>query len=267
MNIYITRINGLSLWNSIQYMQYMTSEIAHQLRFKEMGIYCYPADAENAEKRSCRLDGIIAGINAGDIVVVQHPIGNGMTFERELVNRVKAYKAHVAIFIHSLKALICENNRFLLHGTIDLYNQAEVLIVPSYAMRQFLIENGIRKEMKFVIQEMWDYVETRCFPHTPLFCKEIHFTDSEGFEGMNKWNFKIPLKLYGVSSAQGENVYNMKINPNESIWELSRGGLDWCGTKIVTIASIWNIVFLFHWRDIFQQESLSLFQNEFQIGV
>ena len=38
-----------------------------------------------------------------------------------------------------------------LRETIELYNMAEVLIVPSYAMKEFLLENGIKENMKFVI--------------------------------------------------------------------------------------------------------------------
>lgn len=41
--------------------------------------------------------------------------------------------------------------RAQLRETIELYNMAEVLIVPSYAMKEFLLENGIKENMKFVI--------------------------------------------------------------------------------------------------------------------
>ncbi len=41
MNVYITKLNGLPLRDTSQYIQRMTTEIAHQLGCREMGIYRY----------------------------------------------------------------------------------------------------------------------------------------------------------------------------------------------------------------------------------
>lgn len=41
MNVYITKLNGLPLRDTSQYIQRMTAEIAHQLGCREMGIYQY----------------------------------------------------------------------------------------------------------------------------------------------------------------------------------------------------------------------------------
>ena len=54
-------------------------------------------------------------------------------------------------------------------------------------MRQFLLNNGIKKDMKFVVQETWDYVTNASFMHKPEFKKEIHYTDNDGFEGIDEW--------------------------------------------------------------------------------
>lgn len=60
----------------------MVAEISHRLGCREMGAYrCY-AEEENRESLSSRLDGIIAGINSGDLIVYQFPNGNGMRFEK-----------------------------------------------------------------------------------------------------------------------------------------------------------------------------------------
>lgn len=224
MKIYVTRINGLSLKNPLQYRQSMVLDIARQLGCVEMGIYCYPAENEEAGRRSSRLDGIIAGINAGDLVILQLPIGNGIRFERELVNHIKVYGARVAVYLHDMEALVCESNRHVLCEAVNLYNLAEVLVLPSYEMKQFLMDNDIRKSMKFVVQEMWDYIANDRFLHIPSFRKEIQFTDNAGFEGMTSWKYRIPLKLYGVSTGQSENICNTGRDPDEAFYELSEGG-------------------------------------------
>lgn len=225
MKTYITRINGWSLRDKSYYMQHMIAEIAHQLDCREMGIYRYNTESENRESLSARLDGIIAGITRGDLVICQFPTGNGIGFENELVNRLKAYGGRIAIFIHELEALAYEEKQSLLGGTIGLYNQAEVLIVSTYAMRQWLLENGIRKSMKFVVQEMWDYTVGEPVINTPTFKKEIYYTDGESFAGMNDWNYAVPLKLYNVSADKGQNIQNLGVRePYQLFSELSLGG-------------------------------------------
>lgn len=105
MGTYITRINGGLLRDKSHHMQRIVADIAHQLGCREMGLYRYPADGESAESLGSRLDGIIAGINRGDLVICQFPTGNGLKFESELVNRLKAYGGRIAILIHEVEAL------------------------------------------------------------------------------------------------------------------------------------------------------------------
>lgn len=225
MKTYITRVNGLPLRDPLQYRQSMILDIAIQLGCMEMGIYCYNADSESYERLSSRLDGIIAGINRGDLVICQFPTGNGKRFEYELVNRLKAYGGRIAIYIHELEALAWKEKEKQVGEITGLFNLAEVLIVQTYAMRNWLLEHGIRKSMKFVIQEMWDYTVQMPMVHTPVLKKEIYFTDNEDFAGMNSWNYVVLLKLYNVSANAGQNVQNLgKREPWQLLSELSEGG-------------------------------------------
>ena len=154
--IYITRINGLAPHDTAQYMQHMTAELAHQLGVKEMALYRYNCEAESEESLNARMDGIIAGIRRGDLVICQFPTGNGLRFEQSLMSHLRAYGGRAAVFLQDLEPLHSEEKRNSVWELVSLYNQAEVMIVPSLAMRQFLLDCGIKKEMKFVIQEMWD---------------------------------------------------------------------------------------------------------------
>lgn len=93
MNVYITKLNGMG--NTMQLLQSMTAEIGHQLGFREMGIYHYNANAEKPVERSVRFDGIIAGIQSGDIVICQFHTWNGLRFERALIEHIKAYHGQI----------------------------------------------------------------------------------------------------------------------------------------------------------------------------
>lgn len=228
MNLYITKLNGTG--NTMRTVQCMTAEIAHQLGFREMGIYYYNANAEAWGDRSVRFDGIIAGMQAGDIVVCQFHTWNGLKFERGLVEHIKAYHGRVVIFIHSVEALMIKSSGFMLGDTIELYNQAEALIVPSHAMKRFLLESGIRAGMKIIVQEMWDCSTGLHFRGKPEFRREIHCAGGYDLETANGWHSDISLKVYSAITAKAENVHSCEgLNLEERLLEFSKGGfgLEW----------------------------------------
>ncbi len=126
-----------------------------------------------------------------------------------------------------------ESNRYLLPALVDLYNQAEVLIVPSHAIKNFLLENGVREDMKVVVQEIWDYTTSIHFTTLPKFKREIHFAGNpEKFLFPNKWDYDIPLRLYSSLPCTGKNVLEMGwMEPDALLLELAKGGfgLLWYG--------------------------------------
>lgn len=215
MNVYITKLNGIG--NMMQFMQCMTADIAHQLGFREMGVYCYNTNAENLEHRRVRFDGMIAGMQAGDIVICQFHTWNGLKFERALIEHIKVYHGRIIIFIHSLEALMIRESRFMLGETIELYNRAEALIVPSQAMKKFLLDSGIRAGMKFIVQEMWDWTTGMQFQEMPKFQKEIRYAGSAGAPFAKEWNYDISLS------------FGTALSSDELLLELSEGGfgLEW----------------------------------------
>lgn len=235
MKVYITRINGADIRDKAQYIQTRTAEIAFQLGCKEMGVYRYNAAAEISETLHVRVDGIIAGISAGDIVVCQFPTWNGLRFERTLVEHIQAYHGHVVIFIHDFEALMENGWSSKLQETIRLYNCAESLIIPSYAMQVFLLENGIRNDMKFVVQEMWDYPSDMAFNHAPGLKREICYVGSPVKAAFpNQWSYDTVLKVFSDELYTGKNVQQMGwMNSGALLQELSKGGfgLVWYGDE------------------------------------
>lgn len=215
MNLYITKLNGMN--GILQDIQHMIAELAHPLGFREMGIYHYNANIEKQEHLNSRFDGIIAGMQAGDIVVCQFHTWNGLRFESGLARHIKAYRGRLVIFIHSLEALMIAGSRFMLRETVELYNQAEALIVPSHAMKKFLLDSGIRPGMKFIVQEMWDCTTSLRSLDIPKFRREMRCTGSADAPFAKDWKYEIPLK------------FCTKSRPDELLIELSEGGfgLEW----------------------------------------
>ncbi|MCM1232514.1 MAG: glycosyltransferase [Butyrivibrio sp.] len=235
MNVYITKLNGMPYRSTEQYKQQMTANIAHALGIREMGIYRYYAENESAENRQRRFDGIIAGMQGGDVVICQFPTWNGLAFERALVRHIKAYHGRIVIFIHDLEALMFENRRSALQGTVGLYNEAEVLIVPSQKMKRFLIEQGIRSGMKFIVQEMWDYTTQLKSLQTGRLKRELHFIgDPDKYQFLHEWNYETPLNVYSDQECRGDNLRRKGwMEPERLLLELSEGGfgLVWYGDE------------------------------------
>lgn len=235
MKVYITKLNGIFYRSKEQYAQHMVADIAHTLGIREMGIYRYNAEGESAENRVRRLDGIIAGISAGDIVVCQFPTWNGLEFERALVRHIKAYHGRVIIFIHDLEAMMSEGKRSMLQDTVGLYSEAEVLIVPSKRMKGFLLEQGIRSGMRFIVQEVWDYTTKLSSLGQGRLKREIHFAgDSGKFWFPNSWNYEVPLHVYSDQECQGKGALKKGwMPPDQLLLELTKGGfgLVWYGDE------------------------------------
>lgn len=234
MNVYITKINGMALTCTEQYAQHMAANVAHTLGIREMGIYRYNTNGESTENRQRRFDGMIAGISAGDVVICQFPTYNGLEFEMALVRHIKAYHGHIVIFIHDIEAVMSEKYQSMLPDTLRLYNEAEVLIVPSQRMKLFLIEQGIRTGMRFIVQEVWDFATQLKSLESGKLKREIHFVkNSAQFLSSNTWDYGVPLKLYSNQECWGGNVQRMGwMEPERLLLELSGGfGLVWYGDE------------------------------------
>ena len=176
-----------------------------------MGIYRYQWPQESKENLSSRLDGIIAGINRGDPVIFQLPTGNGLKFDAALADRIRAYGGRLGFLIHEVEPLL--RGGASLRETANLYNQAEVLIVPTYAMRERLSESGVRENMKYVVQALRDYPTGEPFGE-PAFKREIHFTDGTDVPGLRDWAYPVPLKLMNPLGKE----------PHQLLRELSEEG-------------------------------------------
>ena len=232
MKTFITCINGVG--ETARYAQEMVSDIAHQLGFKHMGIYSYDSSKESDQSLSSRYDGIIAGLSEGDVIFFQYPTWNYFKFNEGLINRMKLYEGRVVIVIHDLEPLMFEDNRFMLGKIIGLFNSVEALIVPSYAMKKFLLDNGVRENMKFVVQEIWDYTTDIQFSQEQIkFQKEIHFAGKPSkFLFPHEWNFDVPLQVYTSEQCKGENAWEMgRMESRGLLLEFAKGGfgLVWYG--------------------------------------
>lgn len=212
MQVHITNIYGQSFTSTALKAQNRVTTFARELNYKELGIYSYDVNADSPEMLLTRLDGIIASVGYGDVVIFQYPTWNHISFDEAFLRRLSNYKGlQKVIFVHDLSSLMFESNRYLLGRQIVLLNQADLLILPSQRMAEFLYTQGLTVK-KTVIQRMWDFPVLVDATVSPKFRKVINFAgnpDSWKFEFVKKWNYdSVELKVTADKGdwVQGKNI-------------------------------------------------------------
>lgn len=90
MKIHITNRYGYEK-NQIALKEKTFAETGRMLGFCEMGIFVYPIESDTPAELSKRMDGIIASVESGDLVILQLPTGNGIDYELMLMDKIVAY--------------------------------------------------------------------------------------------------------------------------------------------------------------------------------
>lgn len=155
MKIHITNLYGRG--DTIGKAQQTTAYIAKKdLHYNELGIYKYPMESDTPEMLRTRLDGIMASVSHGDIVIFQLPTWNGFKFDEAFVEHFNGYRNLKKIFfIHDIPPLMNEGVPENLDRYISFFNRADLIILPSKNMVDYLRARGLTAK-KVVIQRMWD---------------------------------------------------------------------------------------------------------------
>ena len=226
MRIHVTNVFGFSPKSTVLQSQHEVVDILKDLCDSEIGLFRYYNEEEPKNELSSRLDGVIARLNAGDVVIFQSPTWNGVDWDNALVDKIKLYGGRVVFFIQDVPPIQFENNYFLMPYFIDMYNKAEVVVVPSEKMYQRLVEEGLTVK-KYVVQKMWDF-NVHIDLHTPSFEKKLYFLgDVTRFPFFQNWQFNTPLHVFGNHKPDYDYSkvhFGGWLNKTELLLELSKGG-------------------------------------------
>lgn len=225
MTMHITNLYGA--WGTHVLAQQNVAKVARELGFTEMGLYFYPVDCDTGGELRKRLDGITSSVGNGDLVIFQSPSWNDLSYDKALLEVIRAHRVKLAIFIHDVITMMFEGAP---EGNyprlIEIYNMADLVIVPSEPMLHFLREKGL-KVKNILIQSMWDLPFDGEL-NLPGFQREIFFPGSPMKFGFTaSWNYDIPLHLFTGEEydLQGKNVrLSGWKNTTELLLEFTKGG-------------------------------------------
>ena len=226
MKINITNIYGMSGQSTALIAQNETVKIARKLDFHELGFYFYNIYSDSQGELNSRLDGVLAKLGYGDIVVYQSPTWNGREYDQTFIRKCKILNTKIITFIHDVPPLMFPSNYYLMPEYIEMYNQSDLVIVPSEKMKERLIQEGLTVQ-KIIIQGVWDHVHE--YPlRQPVFQKKLSFAGSvERFEHLSNWTHTTPLDIFSESNQESHHptvsFKGWKTDP-ELLFALSEGG-------------------------------------------
>ncbi|WP_286081831.1 sugar transferase [Parablautia intestinalis] len=228
MAMHITNLYGMNPMGTQIIAQQNVVKIARELGFIEMGLYHYPVECDTQGELRKRLDGITSAVGDGDLVIVQLPSWNLTAYDKALLDVLRLHKdIKIAVFIHDVITMMFEGapqERLL--EIIEVYNMADLVIVPSEPMLNFLCQKGLTVE-KVLIQSMWDLPFEEELK-TPEFQRRIFFSGNpKRFGFVSSWHYDVPLHLYTYEDykVEGQNIhYGGWKNTTELLLEYSSGG-------------------------------------------
>lgn len=212
MRVHITNIYGF-IGTGAKAQDAVTAVAKNDLHFEELGIYCYTVGADSAEMLRTRLDGILASVSRGDIVIIQSPTWNDLYFDEQLMNRLNVFGViGKIILIHDVLPLFLESYKPHLKRYIDFYNQADVIIVPTRNMENFLRKNGLTVK-KVVVHRMFDYAVSVDQSFKPPFRKVMNLAGNPNKDPKlrfcKEWNeesVQLAVTVDGGEWGAGRNV-------------------------------------------------------------
>lgn len=227
MKMHITNLYGMHPRGTQIISQRQVVKVAKDLGFKEMNLYRYPVECDTKRELRKRLEGITSSVEKGDIVIVQLPSWNLIGYEKALLDVIRMQEdIKIAVFIHDFIPMMFGSTEADYQETIEVYNMADLLIVPSEALLGVLREKGLEVE-KVLFQPMWDFPFSGDL-QMPEFRRQIFFSGSpERFQHVTSWNYEVTLKWFTHADFKADEQ-NIKVegwrNMIELLAEYTKGG-------------------------------------------
>lgn len=142
MKIHITNLYNFNQNDMLVKNQHRVAEAGLSLGYREMGVFSFPVETDSAGELSKRLDGIIAALEAEDVVFLQLPTRNGIGYERLLAQKCKAYRNTKLILIFHDMQLLSETGGAR-EEYLSLCKMADAVVIPDAQDSERLRAEGL----------------------------------------------------------------------------------------------------------------------------
>lgn len=233
--MYITNVYGPDPGREGAGGQKIAAKIARELGFVEMPVPRYLPDVDGKGSLRRQVEGVAAAVKDRDIVVFQSPSWNGPDYDKALMEEFRRRRdIRLVMFIHDVPPMRFGGTEEEYRQAAEIYNMADVVIVPTESMVDFLRKKGLRTK-KVLIQPMWDLPFSGELG-VPRLERRIVFSGSpEEFGFISSWDQEVLLDVFTDEETEpaGRNVrVEGWRNKTELLSEYARGGfgLVWEGS-------------------------------------
>ena len=181
-------------------------------------------------------------IKEGDAVIVQFPLEGfyplSVLWMKAVYKQLSLKKAHIITIIHDLDGLRYDDNKKK-QNDVDILNYSDDIIVHSEAMKKWLIDAGVKKNM--VILEMFDYL-TDDYELPSDIEKKIVFAGNLNKSLFLKQETLFDLDVFGPCNFVDQLPKNIQycgsVSPNALVQHISKYafGLVWDGESLDEIS-------------------------------
>ncbi|MGG5333702.1 sugar transferase [Enterococcus sp. AZ163] len=180
------------------------SLIGDTIEFQRLYIYRYVDSNEDDRALIARIDGITAGVSAGDMIVYQYPSYNSYRFELNFLHQLKKRGATVVLLIHDSELLRGNN----IPEELNLLNQSDWLITHSKKMEQQFILMGVKTPM--LTKPLFDYLIPDSISLDSSLDKSIVFAGNiQKSVFLSNWPSKTKIAAFGT---KGEIQFSKQVS-------------------------------------------------------
>ena len=155
MEIFYTKTYNLSGDNDVK--QRIVETAARELGFEELSLFRFPDKSDNDEELHYRMDGITAAVSDESVVIFQYPSMVSARYDRFLIEHLKRRRElKLILFVQDFGNTVFPDGYANVKEEIELFNQADLLILQSEKMEEYLKKEGLA-DIPVMYQEVWDY--------------------------------------------------------------------------------------------------------------
>lgn len=155
MKVFYTRTYNLSGANAGKQQNIAT--IADRMGFEEIAFFRFEDACDTDAELNVRMDGIMAALEENAVIIFQYPSMVSSRYDRCVVEHIRQFAdRRLIIMVQDLGSVIDENDYPVLEEEIQLFQQADLLILQSPLMKKFLEEHGL-ENVPVMYQQVWEY--------------------------------------------------------------------------------------------------------------
>lgn len=183
-----------------------------------------------------------------DNLIMQYPIPSRYMVDK-FVNKLKeTKKTNFIIWIHDIQGLQSSDNDSAT-WEIELFNNADILVVHNEKMKQWLLQNGVNTRM--IVLEIFDYDNPQTVQKQHEYEKTVCFAGNL-FKSvfLTELNTKNKVYVFGPNMPEkhsANTIYSGQYSPEELSQHLTQNfGLIWDGPSLTTCEGTFGHYLLFN---------------------